>query len=314
MPLSLITCFLILSAIIYSIVPFFGPIQALIALVPVFASRWGKKTILVASLSGVVSVVFYSYMVFRLGLPSFEIISGSMIRYLISDLGSQSGIGVFLALLGLIGLYASWKRKHRYISLYATLIAILILAPFDPALLIYLALIASFFASFALIKLFRREWQLTSIKEVSMLLIICGILFSIISYTGNMIAQGPSIEEIKSLKVIDGNVLTDPSQGAFVSFVSGYPVVMDDSASRFNDNSKTLNDTRSIFMSRNLIRTKDLLETYDVRYIWLTEESKTMIWGKEEEGLLFLFRNNETFKKVDSDTGIAIWEIIPPER
>ena len=71
------------------------------------------------------------------------------------------------------------------------------------------------------------------------------------------------------------------------------------------------NDSLEIFYSRNLKDTKILLEKYNINYIWIDNKMKNgLVWEKEQQGLLFLFRNNETFNNIYNNQGIEIWEII----
>jgi len=55
-----------------------------------------------------------------------------------------------------------------------------------------------------------------------------------------------------------------------------------------------------------------LLRSYNIRYIWITPEMRSgLVWNKDDEGLLFLLKNSETFKKVYSTYGYEIWEVLP---
>ena len=67
----------------------------------------------------------------------------------------------------------------------------------------------------------------------------------------------------------------------------------------------------SIFQSRDLFQTLSLLRKYSIDYIWITPEMKAgLVWNREGEGLLFLFENSETFKKVYSEEGYEIWKVL----
>ena len=44
--------------------------------------------------------------------------------------------------------------------------------------------------------------------------------------------------------------------------------------------------------------------------IWIDSQMKDgQVWTKEDEGLLFLFSNKETFRRVYNKEGIEIWEV-----
>ena len=52
----------------------------------------------------------------------------------------------------------------------------------------------------------------------------------------------------------------------------------------------------NISYSRDLENTKKNLKKYNIRYIYLYDKS---LWEKEDDGLLFLLRNNNTFKRIN---------------
>ncbi|MBR9691538.1 hypothetical protein GOV06_02025, partial [Candidatus Woesearchaeota archaeon] len=71
------------------------------------------------------------------------------------------------------------------------------------------------------------------------------------------------------------------------------------------------NDSNTTFYSRNLKTTRSILDKYNIRYIWIDPKMKQgQVWTREEQGILFLFRNSETFKKLYSKDDIEIWEYL----
>jgi len=73
--------------------------------------------------------------------------------------------------------------------------------------------------------------------------------------------------------------------------------------------SQRLNITDSIFNSRDLFYTGRLLKDNNITYIFIDDLMlSSLIWTEEDQGLNFLFRNNETFKKIYSNPTTEIWE------
>ena len=68
-----------------------------------------------------------------------------------------------------------------------------------------------------------------------------------------------------------------------------------------------------MFQSRNLKDTEALLNKYNIRYIFITQDMKEgLVWTDNNQGLLFLLKNGETFKKPYSSDKIEIWQYLKP--
>ena len=68
-------------------------------------------------------------------------------------------------------------------------------------------------------------------------------------------------------------------------------------------------DVNAVFYGVNLENTKALLDKYSINYIWIDNSMKhSLVWKNKRKGLLFLFRNSETFKNIYNKAGIEIWE------
>ncbi|MBW2988144.1 hypothetical protein KY318_01425, partial [Candidatus Woesearchaeota archaeon] len=77
-------------------------------------------------------------------------------------------------------------------------------------------------------------------------------------------------------------------------------------------NSNTaFNRTLSLLYSRNLKHTKQTLKQYNISYILITKKMLSGgVWNSADEGLLFLLRNNETFKRVYEVNGNQVWQVL----
>ena len=56
-----------------------------------------------------------------------------------------------------------------------------------------------------------------------------------------------------------------------------------------------------------------VIQELNIDYIIITDEMKYgLVWTEDEQGMLFLLRNNETFKKiyVSPDNSTELWEVI----
>ena len=104
--------------------------------------------------------------------------------------------------------------------------------------------------------------------------------------------------------------LSHYSKGDWIQAISGNPVILDSNMGYISLLDARFNDSDELFYTRNLRLARELLNKYEVKYIWIDKEMKEgLIWTREEQGLLFLFRNKENFKKVYSNDNVEIWEV-----
>jgi len=96
----------------------------------------------------------------------------------IGIIGGGTGVTVFLVFLGLLGFLLKWAEERK-----ASHIIALLLVPtsmFFHHGLIILAAFLAFYGSKALRFLSEREWHFEELRNITLLLIACGILFSLV--------------------------------------------------------------------------------------------------------------------------------------
>jgi len=102
----------------------------------------------------------------------------------------------------------------------------------------------------------------------------------------------------------------DHSYGHWIEFTSERVVLLDGSPAYVKDLETRYNDSLWLFSSKDLETTRNLLFKYDIDYIFIDNVMKEgLVWLEQDEGLLFLLRNNETFKNVYNQTGVEIWQV-----
>lgn len=233
----------------------------------------------------------------------------------ISDLGGIFGIGIMHVSLMLYGFIVFWMHKESsYFTKIVFLILLISIFFVDYSIIFYYNFIISIMGAIALISLTKRKWYSKEMKYVTVLIITCGLLFSTISYMKRISLDYPIPEQAESLywlrnNMPRGEIFTLKDYGLFVHYLSGNKVIVDEFSS---GDSLIVNDMENIYYSRALNTTQDLLERYNVSYLWITEEMKNgTVWHDEDEGLLFLLRNNKTFKQIYNDAPfVEIWEVV----
>jgi hypothetical protein len=303
------------------LLPFFNLALFPFALFLLFMYYWKhekKGFIILAITLPIVSLIYYAVVFYPLFLPQvLSLEKQSFLTFLISDFGSEFGFSAFLLVLALIGFYFTWKDKKEYLQFYILLLVLLTVSYFFPKTNLFLNFFVVYLAGSGIYLLLTMKWKLEVIKTGTILLVICGLLFSGLSYFSRLKNMEPTKEQIKSLNFIKSYsgenelVLSHYKNGFWIEFFSERPTVLDEYIYYAPNLLNRYNDSNSIFYSRKLNFTETLLDKYNIKYIWIDSKMKSgLIWEKEEQGLLFLLQNKETFKNIYNSSEVEVWEYI----
>ena len=308
---------LVLAVIVFGLLPFIGLFPSIIAFVLLLnhwiidkrLSKEIKYTFLFLALSFVLSVIINPFFLKERSLISF------MVEDFISDLGGLTGFGVFSVILFAIGLFILWKRKYvaAYLSMGLLIISALYFGSYVNQ---YMNFLASLFAGYSFNFLLSRKWSLVTIKNFSIIVLVSGLIFSPISYTRTLIDHPADEAIVESLEWLNENslqgevVFSHYRSGFLIKGVADRPVVLDDDLYKVDSAFEKLNDSEKLFYGHDLNEAKDIFNKYSIKYIWIDEDTQNLVWERPEQGLLFLFRNSETFKKVYDQEGIMIWKVL----
>lgn len=291
------------SAIMFG---FFNSLLLLVLLLGHYTAESKRKLFFLAIfvLSFIFALIYY-VMVFSPVLPA-SVLSG-----LVSDFGG-SGFGIFLLILAAAGLAFSWKEKYIYMLPYYLLLFLLTSLFFSGSFVIaYLAFVVALFAGEGFCRITGMEWRVSLIKSLTILIVVAGLSFSSASYLGRLSHSGPDHDIIRSLSWLrqqpQGIVFSHYSNGFWIEYFAEKPVLLD--GFLVSDLKNRYSDSQEIFYSRNIGKTRKLLDKYNVRYIFIDESMKKgNVWRREDEGLLFVLRNRESFRKVFDTESIQVWE------
>jgi len=308
----------LISAVILAVIPFFGLFHAVVSLILVLCIsllyKKLKNGLLVSVPLIVISMIYCILIYITVGLPDCLFFFGrNYFRELVSNLGAFPGFNIFTLFLVLMGIYATRSKKQKLVPVYfATLIFFLAYFFFKPALF-YLLFPFSFFAASGLVKLITMNWELKQLRDISVVILLIGIVFSSIVFVDSLVHDQPSKEIAESLTVLESypfsNVFSHYSYGFWIQYYSGKQPIADPMPLYAPLLDKRIKDSVAVFYSRNLENTKAILGNYNSRFIFITPEMKNgLVWSKPDEGLLFLFRNSETFTNIYNKSGFEIWE------
>ncbi|MFH1440128.1 MAG: hypothetical protein ABIG89_06165 [Candidatus Woesearchaeota archaeon] len=315
-----------LSIIPYILLPFFGIVHTMIAII-IFVSYdiLENKTYLfylipLSMLMIIISLYFSFPIYYKYGFIKTSIISGNLFQYYITDFGSKQGFSIFGVILMIFGLIKTWKEKYtkNYLWIYIFLIFLLILSFFYSRYEGYLNFVVMIFAGIGFLYLFEIKWEMKIIKRFTILIIILGLLFSGVSFIKRISASNPSQEMIESLDWLrhessknseESVILSHPEYSHIVKYYTRKKVFIDSNQNYIGDYPYFIKVLDTIYQSRSLKEVIPILERYDIRFILITQEMKEgLVWDKDEQGLLFLLENSDRFKQLYSKHGIEIWK------
>jgi len=310
-----------ISWIPFAIIPFFGLFETVLSVIGLFAvyliyKRKGYALISIGIIA-LVSLGYYIHFSYNYAPPEkIDFIDNNLLGGLLSDLGAKIGFSIFTVFLALIGMIHSWKKKLRLASAYFVILILLIGSyNIGGSINIYLNFVMGLFAGLSLYGLIKRKWDLNLVKYLTIFVIVCGIIFSVISFVNVFIRSGPETNMIGALYFLErqepGVVLSHYSNGFFIETIANKETVMDSLLDSTRNANQRYVDSKFIFLTRSLQDTKRMLKSYNVAYIFIDKSMKSgLVWEKEEQGLLFLFRNNETFKNIYRAKNAEVWEVI----
>jgi hypothetical protein len=257
----------------------------------------------------------------KLGFPAISF--GRGLDSIVLELGAISGIGIFEIIISGIGFITAWNMKEKSYLPSGMAVIFIIAFLFGVNVSIYLSFICAFFSASAIAFLFERKWSVPTVKNASLVLIFCGLLFSMLTFVDRSINMAPSQKTIESFAWLSGrysggNVLSEYGNGFYIEYF-GMNAFTDSNFIYAPNLAQRLNSSSIIFYSRDLQTTRSEIEKNNITYIVITPEMKNgRVWKKEKEGLLFLLRNNETFRNIYSagteSESIEIWEYLPQKK
>ena len=114
-------------------------------------------------------------------------------------------------------------------------------------------------AGIALATLSTRKWKLKTLRNASLLLLFCGLLFSSIAHIVNIADMPPTKEFIQKLNIPPGIILTHQDYGFWAQF-SGHKTIIDPYTQTIPWQQKS--NTESMFRLTELEKTQQLLNKY----------------------------------------------------
>lgn len=300
-----------------------GVMPAIIAIVLPFLARSFNRKVPQPVLGA--SVVAFIVLI-SVALPAYlqsetpEFTKQMPVVQVISDFSGAGGLSLFAWILAIIGLIVLWRFKKKYYTgMILTTIA-LIGAMFLPSALSFGHLVVSFLAGYALAFLTTMRWSFDDIRFLTILVIVCGLLFSTLTHTMALVQGPPDRDLVEAAFVIkeqfpeDATILALPSDGFALAYWSGRQVFLDEWLDDIPGVNKRWHTAQSIWHSQEIMRVRPLLYDNSIDALVITKDMRQgKVWDLPEQDLLFLLRNSETFKNAYNSSSVDVWRVLPSE-
>ncbi len=318
--------FVALSMLVFIAIPFFNLMIALICSVLVlffglFKLKANKRyAFAIFVLMLMVSFAYYGYMAYAAGSPMNLFFKtgvqgfNATLMSMFSELGGKFGLAIFSVILFVFGLVYSWDRKYKEMFVFLSVMFLIVLAFFRTEPIILLNFMVCLFAAKGFTYLYSKEWESSGLKQFTILVLICGLMFSSVSFVKEAAKEEPSegiIQGIEFLSRLDwGTVFSIPGRGKWINY-AGMPNVMDTNYLFAPDLNERWADTQLLLNTRDLKVASEIFEKYGIRYIWIDSGFKGGVWTYDEDGLLFIMKYNPDIERIYNQGGVEIWEVYP---
>lgn len=232
---------------------------------------------------------------------------------LISELGAPVGFATFALFLAGVALFSAWKQGLPY---SATSLPILIIATaflfFPRQFTLYFSAPLALLAALGFLALWEMEWGVEVIRNLSILLIGCGLLFTGLSYLNRTVNSGPFPYQVEAFRELSqqppGMVFSHPGNGFYIEYFSSKQAYLD--GLHTWDDQQRLETADTLYGNRNLPTATRILADGGIQYIFIDSEMKSgKVWRREGEGLLFLLEDSMTFEKLFTLHGGEAWSV-----
>ena len=231
----------------------------------------------------------------------------------LSEFGAAFGLSSFILILSILGIYAQWNKHYTYLLILLFILPLILAAVAAfPFLLLYLSFFLALLSAHGLHWLSHRAWRNTILRNMTLLILSCGIIFSPLAYLSNIQQLQPTpatTEAITYLQSLSGEdvALSSPNNGVFLAY-AGKRNVMDTSYLYAPHLNERWDDLQRLYHTTSVEEAITILKKYDVTYIYLDKKMKQETWPTEESELLFLLKYSpKLFGKIYQNSEVEIY-------
>ncbi|MFT4311261.1 MAG: hypothetical protein ACMXX7_01395 [Candidatus Woesearchaeota archaeon] len=251
----------------------------------------------------VLSIIYF----FKLDYFLYEEVSNFFVFFI--EVGFLYSISIPLIILGICGVYISWKRTLNNNLLILFFVLSFFIGFLFREVFLFFGLVLVVYSSIFINSFISRDWNVELIKNFFVITIICVFLFSVLSFNYLSLQK----HDVNSLRVLesfdDGLVLSSLDNGFAISYFSGKDVFLDSFSFLDSNFSYKFEDFEVMLFSRDLEEVSYLFEKHNISYVFVTNDMRDRVWFSRNDGLLFLF-NTQRFERIYYGDEVSIYEFI----
>ncbi len=293
---------------------FLGVFSMLLALAALIVASLALKEPLLGLLTVLglpVSVMYLRQLSLTYPLLQPFFVARPYFQELLSDLGAPVGFSVFALFLGAFAVFSAWKRRLPYNPAYLPGIVLSLAFLYFPRdFTLYASVPLAFLAGIGFLSLWERRWEVDLVRTLTLILVVCGLLFTGLSYLTRAVGGEPRPSQAEAFRALaaypPGTVFSHQDNGFSIEYFSGKRAYI--------DNLLTHPDLRRIAVAdalawnRNLPSTLETLSGEGIAYVLIDPQMTSgKIWHRADEGFLFLLHDNHTFERLFTLPGADAW-------
>jgi hypothetical protein len=302
----------------FAVIPLLSVAAAIVALLGLIVfvlldkkiRLYGIASMIAMALVGVASWLFLGFS------PGLELMpsQGSVGRVFV-ELGGVQAYSLIIFALAAMGIIATWKRNIISISVFLLIVFSFGFSLLYPETRIFVGMIISVYAGIAIINVIRREWSVEPIKNVTLLLVLCSIVFSFVVSIDNAFSH-VSADKINGVVYLStaghGDVVLSAERNGFmIGYLSGRKSFIDGFSYKYYYYDERKGIASSIYYSRDLRVLEETLRESNINHVLLDYEMRHgEIWTGSDEGILFLFRHAPEFVRIFSNDEVIIYRYV----
>ena len=305
---------LIMPGILITINFYASIILLLVFGIQTFIEKKGKRIFIISALffilAGVVSVLFLKFS------PFLEFVqNGFSLSSLFVTLGGVKGYSLIVIILAILGMSSFWERDVKWTAWYGIITIFFAGSLFYSSTRIFMLPVIAFFSGRAISDMVKKHWNISLLKEVTLLLIVCSILFSAVVFIKSEASSisPENVNAIKYLSATDPNdvILSSENNGFLIQEIAKRKTYLDSFSYKYKDYEYRENISKGIFYTRNLKELEAVFNKSGINHILIDKNMYAgQIWNSPDEGVLFIFKNSNSFVKLFDNQDDQIYRFV----
>ncbi|MGV8169606.1 MAG: hypothetical protein ACP5N3_06145 [Candidatus Nanoarchaeia archaeon] len=310
-----------ISAAFIGVTAFFNIFYVIIGIILIageYIFKRRDKLFLAVNVLVVAGAVIAGIFLLQINYAQSFIISMNGLNGFLIEFGAINGYALVTVGLALIGLFSWWSKDTKKTLILAAVMVLILFSAFAESARLPIALIISVFAGFAISYLVNREWEIYVLKDVTLLLVVCILLFSAV-LTLNFQIKNITEKEVSAVAYLasvdkEDAILSSERNGFIIEYEAGRRAYLDGNSYKFDDYDQRKITADKIYYTRNLKELEEILKTERITHIFVDSDMKSgEIWNGRYEGLLFFLESSDKFIKIYYDENIQIYRYVGDE-